>query len=73
MFRRLKVARGAAGSQRRCLLSARKRVTQATTTLRIGNNATNSGPLCGLIGECRVLPYAVSDNALPSVVAALPG
>jgi hypothetical protein len=47
--------------------------TGGLTTLRIGNNATNSGPLCGLIGECRVLPYAVPDNALPSVVAALPG
>jgi hypothetical protein len=47
--------------------------TSGLTTLRIGNNATNSGPLCGLIGECRVLPYAVPDNALPSVVAALPG
>jgi len=47
--------------------------TSGLTTLRIGNNASNSGPLCGHVGEFRVLPYAVADAALPGLVASLPG
>jgi hypothetical protein len=47
--------------------------TEGLTTLRIGNNAGNSSPLCGQIAEFRVLPYSVADAALPGIVAALPG
>jgi hypothetical protein len=47
--------------------------TTGLTTFRIGNNAGNTGPLCGLAAECRVLPYAVPDGVLPGLVAALPG
>lgn len=47
--------------------------TAGLTTLRIGNNAGNTGPLCGLLAECRVLPFAVSDAVLAGLVAALPG
>lgn len=47
--------------------------TSGLTTLRIGNNAGNTGPLSGSIGECRVLPFTVPDAALPGMVAALPG
>ncbi|MGG5821512.1 phage head spike fiber domain-containing protein [Falsiroseomonas sp. HW251] len=47
--------------------------TAGLTTLRIGNNAGNTGPLCGVIPECRVLPFAVSDATLAGLVASLPG
>jgi hypothetical protein len=47
--------------------------TGGLTTFRIGNNASNSGPLCGLMSECRVFPFATPDAALPAMVAALPG
>jgi hypothetical protein len=46
--------------------------TSGMTTLRIGNNAGNTGPLCGQIAEFRVLPYAVPDATLISLVASLP-
>ncbi len=47
--------------------------TGGLTTLRIGNNAAGSGPLAGLVAECRVFPFAVPDTVLPGLVAALPG
>lgn len=47
--------------------------TAGLTTLRLGDNAAGTGSLFGLVRECRVLPYAVSDAALPGLVAALPG
>jgi hypothetical protein len=47
--------------------------TAGLTTLRLGDNAAGTASLFGLVRECHVLPYAVSDTALPGLVAALPG
>jgi len=47
--------------------------TSGLTTLRIGNDAGNTAACFGLAAECRVLPYAVADSALPGLVTALPG
>jgi hypothetical protein len=46
--------------------------TSGLTTLRLGNNASNSAPMFGEAASLRVLPYALSDVALSGAVAALP-
>jgi hypothetical protein len=47
--------------------------TSGLTTLRVGNNAANTAALFGEVAFLRVLPYRLSDAALPAAVAALAG
>lgn len=46
--------------------------TSGLTTLRIGNNAANSGPMFGDAPYLDYLPFPVSDAQLQALVAAMP-